>query len=174
MYYTFHPKEHSITLLIDCAKCLHENLFAHQQNAARVPSGAHGQHNSQRVLKQNRGLWGKQNRGRKWKIRRWPLTWCCSAFAQFQQNNCLIVCETCICTQSPWNRPHLQELMWYWESLLPFALKWEVWAWSWNMLSTYNSPGFSRTSPNYSSWSTTLQQVLAKAGTCYSYVLVSS
>lgn len=101
--YTFHPKEFSITLLIGCAKCLHEELFAHQRNAAGAP--AHDQRDSQKVWRQNPGLQGGQSRGGKWKTQRWPLTWCFCA--QFQQNNPGIVCETCVCTQSPSLEPLL-------------------------------------------------------------------
>lgn len=57
MYYTFHPKEHSITLLIDCAKCLHENLFAHQQWCSQSASKAQGWHNSQKDETNSQALW---------------------------------------------------------------------------------------------------------------------
>lgn len=65
MYYTFHPKEYSITLLIDCAKCLHENLFAHQRKAARAPAGAQGQHDFQKVLRQKSWALGNAEQRRK-------------------------------------------------------------------------------------------------------------
>lgn len=66
---------------------------------------------------------GKAKQRKKMRDSKMTFNLFCSLLTHIQQNNHLIACKTCICTQPLLDRPHLQEMMLYWESLLPFALK---------------------------------------------------